>query len=208
MVLRVRRRGAGQGADEPAGLGYGRRDLIGVLYVSVCGGQDQQGEGDHGQGGEPVPCPPAAYLVMAESDLAFRGLERFLDRPAGSCDAHQVGQRGRVLVVGAVIGRFAGVVVAADQQAVLDPGTVLSGVCVGVDPGPVVPAWPLGPGSCAVALPMCVRAGRRRCGRRAVGCRRAGRSRGSAGRPGRSRSPGRAPRRGSRRRCRRPRPRP
>jgi hypothetical protein len=37
--------------------------------------------GEHGQGDVPVPGVIAADLVLVEADLAFRGLEAFLNAP-------------------------------------------------------------------------------------------------------------------------------
>ena len=44
------------------------------------GGEDgQEGQGEHGQGDVAVPAGPAADLVVVQADLAFGGLESFLD---------------------------------------------------------------------------------------------------------------------------------
>ena len=47
-------------------------DAVGVV---VGGGDDEDGQGDHREPGEAVPCGPGPALVMVESDLCFRCLE-------------------------------------------------------------------------------------------------------------------------------------
>src|SRR5215469_10366559 len=63
----------------------------GVRGPGSGGGSREEGQGEHGQGGEPVPRRPAADLVMVEADLALGCLERFLNCPAAARDAYQGG---------------------------------------------------------------------------------------------------------------------
>src|SRR5262245_9802487 len=102
------------------------------------GGQREEGQGEHGQGGEPVPWPPAADLVVVEASVALGGLERFLDRPAAARDAHQGGQRNRTWRPAQVKRQLAGGAVAADQQPPAGPSLQAS-------PRPVVVTGPFRP---------------------------------------------------------------
>ena len=54
--------------------------------------------GEHGQGDVPVPARIPADLILVQAALVLRGLEGFLDRPAGPGDAHEFGD-------GSVVGR-------------------------------------------------------------------------------------------------------
>ncbi len=96
---------------------------------------------------------PAANLVLVEADLAFGGLEAFLDRPTDARDVHELGQGGRAWGPAVVEGQLTGGGVAADEETVV--ATVV-GVGVGADvaePRPSVETRALGSGSRAAALP-------------------------------------------------------
>ena len=115
MVGEVADRADNEGVDEAAGLVDGQVDQAGVSRLVGCargggvgGAEGQDGEGGQGEGGESVPGVPAADLVLVEADLAFRGLEAFLDRPADPGHAYELGQAGRVRGPAAVEGQFPG----------------------------------------------------------------------------------------------------
>ena len=87
-----------------------------------CVGQGrdhEEGVGEHRQGDPAVPGPPAADLVLVQTDKALAGLEALFDSPAASGDPDQDGQRDGAGRPAAVIGQLAGLVVAAQQQPVL-----------------------------------------------------------------------------------------
>ena len=81
-------------------------------------GDGQVGVREAGQGDVPVPGVVAADLVVVQTDLALGGVEGLLDRPAGSGDRDQVGQRALGRTKAQVMGQFAVGEAAADQQLV------------------------------------------------------------------------------------------
>jgi hypothetical protein len=82
-------RGGDQAVEQAADLGGGQRDGPAVAgVVPGIGGRGrcrgggachEEGEGEHGQGDEPVPAGPGPDLVVVQPDLAFGGLELFFD---------------------------------------------------------------------------------------------------------------------------------
>jgi hypothetical protein len=67
------------------------------LSCRLCGGSDdgQVGVSQHDQGDVPIPTVPLPHFIFVETDLTFRRLETFLDRPADHGDARcfQEGRR-------------------------------------------------------------------------------------------------------------------
>lgn len=59
----------------------------------------EEGQGEHADGGLPVPGAPFADFVLVEADLVLRGLEGLLDHPALAGGGDQVGQCGAGVVV-------------------------------------------------------------------------------------------------------------
>jgi len=62
----------------------------GIVGAFGDGHDDQEGVGEHRQGGPAVPGAPAAHLVLVQADQALAGLEALLDAPAPARDADQV----------------------------------------------------------------------------------------------------------------------
>jgi hypothetical protein len=156
-VIEVADRLDDQGVDQAADLVDGQRDhgqlCVWVRLWGVGGADRQDGESGQREGGEAVPGLPAADLVLVETDLAFRGLEPFLDRPAEPGDADQLRQGRRAWGPAAVEGQLTGGVVAADQQAVV-PAVVGIGVSADLgEPGLVVKPRAFRAGAGAAALP-------------------------------------------------------
>jgi hypothetical protein len=52
-----------------------------VAGVLGGGGDGQERQGEHGQGGPPVPGGPAADLVLIQAGQALGGLEVLFNRP-------------------------------------------------------------------------------------------------------------------------------
>jgi hypothetical protein len=102
-------------------------------------GDGQEGQGEHGQGDPPVPGCPVAHLVLVQPGQALAGLEILLGGPAQPGNLDQGGQRDRVRAVAAVERQFPGAPATADQQ--VPAARIAAG---DGDPGPVVPALPLG----------------------------------------------------------------
>ena len=98
-------RGDDQAVEQAADLGGGQRDRPAVAGIvpgiggpGRCRGRGtghQEGQGEHGQGDEPVPASPGAHLVVIQPCLVFGCLESFLHRPAHPGDMDQGGQRHR-----------------------------------------------------------------------------------------------------------------
>src|SRR5262249_44827699 len=128
----------------------GERDLIGWWRAGVLGGggDGQERQGEHGQGGPPVPGAPAADLVLIQPGPFLPGLEILLRGPADSRDLDQGGQRNMAGAVAAVERQLPGAAVAADQQPAVTRLARVDG-----QPGPVIPAVPLGALARGVALP-------------------------------------------------------
>jgi hypothetical protein len=82
-------RGDDQDVQEPAGFWDGDRDVFGVGVVVLGGEGSEDGQGEHGEGDEPVPGRPAADLVVVQAGLVLAGLEQFLDAPAAAGDPSQ-----------------------------------------------------------------------------------------------------------------------
>ena len=57
--------------------------MRGTPFSGVGAGDGEECVGEHGQGDVSVPAVVAADLVVVQADLALRGLEGLLDRPAG-----------------------------------------------------------------------------------------------------------------------------
>src|SRR5579863_10353683 len=112
------------------------------------GGDGEEGGGEHGQGGPPVPGGPAADLVLIQPGQPFAGLEILLCGPAQPGDLDQGGERDRAGTVAPVERQLPGAAAPADQQPAA-AGTV--GVDTG--PGPVIPAVALGALAGRVPLP-------------------------------------------------------
>jgi hypothetical protein len=130
----------------PAGGGLGRHHC----GAGGAGGDGQEGVGEHGQGGVPVPGPVLADLVVVEAGLALGFREAVLDSPARARDRDELGQ-----------GDGAGRPAAEERQ--LDPA-FLAGLqrapcqqvmilTVRPDERPVVKPRPLGPVGAAQPLP-------------------------------------------------------
>lgn len=83
-------------------------------------------------------------MVLVQAGEAFGGLKVFLDAPALSGHADQRQHRGWAASAAAVIGQFAGLVVAADQQVKISAGE-RTGFGVEGEPAHVV-ARPSAPG--------------------------------------------------------------
>ena len=74
-----------QGREQVLELVAGQRDQLGRWWPAGAFGQGrhhQEGVGEHGQGGPPVPGPPAAHLVGVQADQALAGLEALLNLPS------------------------------------------------------------------------------------------------------------------------------
>ena len=97
-----------------------------------------------------IPGVVAADLVLVEANLAFGGLESFLDGPAGTGDADQFAQRGGLGAVTQVVGQVTRI-----GQAASDQQPVAGGVFQRPDrcPGPAVEPWALGAGASGDPLP-------------------------------------------------------
>ena len=138
-------------AEEAGDLVAGQRDLPGRCWVAGvlgAGGNGQERQGEHGQGGPPVPGPPAADLVLIQPGQALASLEVLLGDPPDSGDLDQDGQRDVPGAVAAVERQLGGAAVAADQQPAVT-GTPR----IDASPGPVVTAVALGTLASRILLP-------------------------------------------------------
>ena len=72
-----------QRAEQRGDLVAGKRDLIVWWRMGVFGGggEGEECQGEHGQGGPPVPGGPAADLMLVQAGEALAGLEVFLNPP-------------------------------------------------------------------------------------------------------------------------------
>ena len=77
----------------PQGSGPLFREGGAVACPGSAGGDGEEGAGEHGQGGVPVPCPVPADLVVVEAGLAFRLGEAVL-APATATSSGSVTGRG------------------------------------------------------------------------------------------------------------------
>jgi hypothetical protein len=145
-----------EGGEQVLDLVAGHCDQPGRCRVAGAfdeGDDDQEGVGEHGQGGPAVPGAPAADLMLVQADQAFGGLEAFLDGPAASGDPDQGGQRDRAWRPAVVEGQLAGGAVAAHQQPALPGVARVTLARVELDKRPVVVAVALGALAGRDALP-------------------------------------------------------
>jgi len=72
-----------QGAEQGGDLVAGERDLTGGRRAGVLdgGGDGEESQGEHGQGGPPVPGVPAADLMLIQPGQSFAGLEILFSQP-------------------------------------------------------------------------------------------------------------------------------
>src|SRR2546429_449594 len=125
-------------AEEPGDFVAGQRDLVcwcRAAGVLGGGGDGEEGGGEHGQGGPPVPGVPAADLVLIQPGQPPAGLEILLCGPAQPSDLDQGGQRDRAAAVAPVERQLPRAAAAADQQPAA-AGTPR----VAAGPGPLIPA--------------------------------------------------------------------
>jgi hypothetical protein len=74
-----------QGGEQVLDLVAGERDQRGWCRVAGAFGQrgdDQEGVGEHGERGPPVPGAPAAHLVLVQAAQALAGLKRLFNPPS------------------------------------------------------------------------------------------------------------------------------
>jgi hypothetical protein len=94
-----------QVSEEAGDFVAGQRDLpgwAGVVSAFGCGGDGQEGAGEHGEGDPPVPGGPAADLVLVQAGEAFAGLEILLDGPPEPGGLDQRGEGNGLRGVAAV----------------------------------------------------------------------------------------------------------
>ena len=74
--------GGDQGGDQVLDLVAGQSGQTRRRWTAgLHGRHDQEGVGEHGQGGPAVPGAPAAHLVLVQADQALAGLEALLNLP-------------------------------------------------------------------------------------------------------------------------------
>lgn len=71
--------------------------MVAVGGALACGGDGEEGVGEHRQGGPAVPGGPGADLVFVQAGASFAGLDVLLDPPAGSATRASVAS-GTVVV--------------------------------------------------------------------------------------------------------------
>lgn len=133
------------------------------LFLAGQAGQDGQdgqdgedGVGEHGECDVLVPAHVAAHFVLAKVAFVLRALEAFLDLPAATGDAYEVGDGGFQGCAGEVVGALVGLdAVAAGRRPALPGG--FGAVEFPHDRqagcGPVVESLALRAASCGLLLP-------------------------------------------------------
>ena len=74
-----------QGGEQVLDLVAGDRDQLGWWWPLGALGQgcdDQEGVGEHRQGGPAVPGPPAAHLMLVQAAQALAGLKALFNLPS------------------------------------------------------------------------------------------------------------------------------
>ncbi|GLY38392.1 hypothetical protein Amsp01_044160 [Amycolatopsis sp. NBRC 101858] len=69
-------------------------------------GDGEVGVGQHGHSDVPILSVVSADLVVVETDFVFGGLEAFLDGPAGSRDANELGVVGALQAAAEIVGEL------------------------------------------------------------------------------------------------------
>ncbi|WP_431607810.1 ISAs1 family transposase [Streptomyces lunaelactis] len=106
------------GDEQALDLVAGQRDQVvrcGLVCVFVGADDCEEGMGQHREGDPAGPGGVAADLVLVQPGQPLLALEGLLHPPSGTCDLDQRGQGCRRGGVTAVVGKFTGGAVAADQ---------------------------------------------------------------------------------------------